>query len=118
MDRKLREAMLAYQLEENLKKDIPAIATKYNAKGYRDARVIKDSVYFVSDNRVAIDITIDEGHKYYFGSFKWFGNSKYRSGQLDTILNIPSGTVPSSGMLESLLDVSSLNALSSSISRL
>ena len=102
-------------LEENLKKDLPAIATKYNAKGYRDARVIKDSVYFVSDNRVAIDVTIDEGHKYYFGNFKWFGNSKYRSGQLDTILNIPAGTVYDQSKLEQKLfmnpngyDISSL----------
>ncbi|MDO9000475.1 outer membrane protein assembly factor BamA [Sediminibacterium sp.] len=102
-------------LEENIKKDIPAIATKYNAKGYRDARVVKDTVYFVSDNRVAIDITIDEGHKYYFGNFNWFGNSKYRSGQLDTILNIPAGTVYDQSKLEQKLfmnpngyDISSL----------
>lgn len=78
-------------LEDNLSKDLPAIAEKYNAKGYRDARVVKDSVYFVEPNRVAIDITIDEGHKYYFGKFNWFGNSKYRSGQLDTLLNIRPG---------------------------
>lgn len=102
-------------LEDNLKKDLPAIATKYNAKGYRDARVVKDTVYFVSDNRVAVDITIDEGHKYYFGNFKWFGNSKYRSGQLDTILNIPAGSVYDQSKLEQKLfmnpngyDISSL----------
>lgn len=102
-------------LEDNLKKDLPAIATKYNAKGYRDARVVKDTVYFVSDNRVAIDITIDEGHKYYFGKFTWFGNSKYRSGQLDTILNIPAGSVYDQSKLEQKLfmnpngyDISSL----------
>lgn len=102
-------------LEENLHKDLPAIAEKYNSKGYRDARVVKDSVYFVSDNRVAIDITIDEGHKYYFGNFKWYGNSKYRSGQLDTILNIHPGDVYDQSKLEQKLfmnptgyDISSL----------
>lgn len=102
-------------LEENLKKDLPAIAEKYNAKGYRDARVVKDSVYFVSNDRVAIDITVDEGHKYYFGNFKWFGNTKYRSGQLDTILNIRAGDVYDQSKLEQKLfmnpngyDVSSL----------
>ncbi len=102
-------------LEDNLKKDLPAIAAKYNSKGYRDARVVKDTVYFVSDNRVAIDVTIDEGHKYYFGKFTWFGNSKYRSGQLDTILNIPAGSVYDQSKLEQKLfmnpngyDISSL----------
>jgi len=102
-------------LEDNLKKDLPAIADKYNTRGYRDARVVKDSVYFVSDNRVAIDITVDEGHRYYFGNFKWYGNTKYRSGQLDTILNIHPGDVFDQSKLEqrlfmnpSGLDISSL----------
>lgn len=93
----------AKYLEENLKKDLPAIVDKYNAKGYRDAAVVKDSVYFVSKNRVAIDITIDEGHKYYFGKFNWFGNAKYRSGQLDTVLNIQPGDVYDQSKLEQKL---------------
>lgn len=92
-------------LEENLEKDLPAIVAKYNTKGYRDARIVKDSVYFVSKNRVAIDITIDEGHKYYFGKFHWFGNSKYRSGQLDTILNIQPGDVYDQSKLEAKLNM-------------
>jgi outer membrane protein insertion porin family len=102
-------------LEENLSKDLPAIAEKYNAKGYRDARVVKDTVYFVSPNRVKIEVTVDEGHKYYFGKFKWFGNSKYSSGFLDTILNIKAGDIYNQSKLEQKLfmnpnglDISSL----------
>ncbi len=102
-------------LEENLQKDLPSIVAKYNSKGYRDARIIKDTTYFVSPERVAIDVTIDEGHKYYFGKFNWFGNSKYRSGQLDTVLNIQPGDVYDQSKLEQKLfmnpngfDISSL----------
>ncbi|MDI1353947.1 MAG: outer membrane protein assembly factor BamA [bacterium] len=102
-------------LEENLQKDLPAIATKYSSKGYRDARVVKDSVHFVSPNRVAVDIYIEEGHKYFFGDFKWFGNTKYRGGQLDTILGIQAGEVYDQSKLEQKLymnpngfDISSL----------
>ena len=80
-------------LEENLKKDLPTIIEIYNSKGYRDARVLKDTAYFVNKKRVAIDVYLDEGHKFYFGDFKWFGNTKYRSGQLDTILSIKKGDV-------------------------
>ncbi|MBK9285399.1 MAG: outer membrane protein assembly factor BamA [Sphingobacteriaceae bacterium] len=105
----------AKYLEDNLEKDLPAIVEKYNAKGYRDARIAKDTVYFVSPNRVNIDITVDEGNKYYFGKFKWFGNSKYRSGQLDTILNIHPGDIYDQSKLEQKLfmnpngfDISSL----------
>lgn len=105
----------AKYLEDNLEKDLPAIVEKYNAKGYRDARVAKDTVYFVSPSRVNIDLTIEEGNKYYFGKFKWFGNSKYRSGQLDTILNIHPGDIYDQSKLEQKLlmnpngfDISSL----------
>lgn len=102
-------------LEENFKKDLPLIVEKYSSKGYRDARVVKDTVYFVSENRVAIDIKIDEGRKYYFGKFNWFGNTKYRNGQLDTILNINQGDIYDQSKLDQKLfmnpngfDISSL----------
>lgn len=102
-------------LEENLEKDLPGIVEKYNAKGFRDARITKDTVYFVSQDRVAIEITVEEGKKYYFGKFKWYGNTKYRNGQLDTILNIKPGTVYDKSKLEQKLfmnpngyDISSL----------
>lgn len=102
-------------LEENLEKDLPAIVERYNAKGFRDARIAKDTVYFISPDRVNIEITVEEGKKYYFGKFNWYGNTKYRSGQLDTIINIKPGTVYDKSKLEQKLfmnpngyDVSSL----------
>lgn len=102
-------------LEENLDKDLPAVIAKYNSKGYRDARVVRDTVTFVSRKRVKIDVYLEEGHKFYFGKFKWFGNTKYRSGQLDTILNIKAGDVFDQSHLEQKLfnnpngfDISSL----------
>ncbi len=90
-------------LEDNLQKDLPAILAKYNSKGYRDARIIRDTTYFVSRKRVNIDVFLEEGHKFYFGNFKWFGNTKYRSGQLDTILNIKAGEVFDQSHLEQKL---------------
>lgn len=102
-------------LEDNLEKDMPAIIAKYNSKGYRDARISKDTVYFVKKNRVNIDLTVEEGNKFYFGDIKWFGNAKYRSGQLDTILNIKKGEVFDQSYLDQKLfmnptgyDISSL----------
>ncbi len=92
-------------LEDNLEKDLPAVIEKYNSKGYRDASIIKDTVYFVSKNRVNVDVTIDEGHKYYFGNIKWFGNAKYRSGQLDTILNIKKGEIFDQSHLDQKLNM-------------
>lgn len=102
-------------LEDNLEKDLPTVTAKYNSRGYRDARIQKDTVYFVKKNRVNIDIYVSEGSKYYFGNIKWLGNSKYRSGQLDTILNIRKGDIFDQTLLEQKLfmnpngyDISSL----------
>ncbi len=102
-------------LEDNLEKDKPKMLDKYFTLGYRDAHIVKDSVYFVKPDRVKIDITIDEGHKYYFRNITWMGNAKYRSGQLDTILNIKKGDIFNQGILEQKLfmnpsgyDISSL----------
>lgn len=102
-------------LEENLEKDLPSALDKYMSRGYRDARIIKDTVYFVKKNRVNIDVYIEEGHKYYFGDIRWLGNAKYRSGQLDTILNIKKGETFNQSLLDQKLfmnpngyDISSL----------
>ncbi|MFL5754444.1 MAG: outer membrane protein assembly factor, partial [Bacteroidia bacterium] len=102
-------------LEENYESDKPKILEKYNALGYRDARIAKDTMYFVAPNRVKLEITVDEGHQYHFGNITWVGNTKYRSGQLDTILAIKKGDVFDQSVLDQKLfmnpngfDVSSL----------
>jgi outer membrane protein insertion porin family len=102
-------------LEENFEKDKPKMLEKYLTLGYRDARIAKDTTYFVSKNRVKIDITVEEGHKYFFRNINWIGNSKYRSGQLDTILGIKKGEVFNQTILDQKLymnpsgyDISSL----------
>lgn len=102
-------------LEDNYEKDKPKLIEKYLTLGYRDAHIAKDTVYFVKPNKVKIEITMDEGDKYYFRHITWAGNSKYRSGQLDTLLGIKKGDVFNQGVLDQKLynnpsgyDVSSL----------
>ena len=48
-------------LEDNLEKDIPKFLELYYTRGYRDAHVKRDTVYFVSKNRMRVDIEIEEG---------------------------------------------------------
>lgn len=102
-------------LEENLDKDKDNIVAKYNQLGYRDARVVKDSVWRVNKKRVSIKIWVDEGRKYYFNDINWVGNTIYRSGFLDTILGIKQGDVYDQAVLDQKLymnpsgrDISSL----------
>ena len=60
-------------------------------KGYRDAEIVKDTVFKTGPNTVGVNIKIYEGHKYYFGNIKWSGNAKYPSDILNKILKIKKG---------------------------
>ena len=87
----------------------------YNTKGYRDARIVFDTMYPVDKNNVTVDIKIDEGRKYYFRNIYFTGNTKYPDTLLNKILNIHRGEVYNTKTLDSKLysnpnegDVSSL----------
>ncbi len=90
-------------LEDNYEADKPKLLDKYLQLGYRDARIAKDTFFFVAPNRVRIEITMDEGNKYYFRNISWLGNSKFRSGQLDTLLGIKKGDIFNQSLLEQKL---------------
>mgnify|MGYP002625701507 FL=1 len=101
--------------EKNYEDDKKLIIDKYNAKGYRDARIVRDSVYRIDDRNVGIDLVIDEGNKYHYRSINWTGNTKYSSETLDNILGIKPGDVYNKELLdknltysETTLDISSL----------
>lgn len=87
-------------------RDKAGLIEKYNAIGMRDAKVVKDSIYDIDDKHIGIDIYIDQGEKYYFGDIVWIGNTKYRSGQLDTLLGIKKGDVYNKPLLEQRLYMS------------
>ncbi len=77
----------------NYKDDLVNIITKYNENGYRDAIIVKDSVYRFPDKTVGIDLYIKEGERYYFRDIKWVGNTKYTDDQLTRVLRIQKGDV-------------------------
>ena len=102
-------------LESNYKEDKQHIIEKYNSKGYRDAIIVRDSVYRIDDRNLGIDIVLDEGSKYHYRSINWTGNTKYSSETLNEILGIKPGDVYNKELLnanltysETTLDVSSL----------
>lgn len=88
------------------KRDKQNLLNAYQEEGFRDARIVSDSVYKLDDKFLGIDIHIDEGNKYYFRNITWVGNTKYRSGQLDTILGIKSGDVYNKALLDERLFMS------------
>ena len=79
--------------EKEYLNDKRAAISAFNEAGYRDARLVRDSIYYVAPNRIAIDLVFDEGDKYYFRDIKWTGNSVYSTDQLNAVLAINKGDV-------------------------
>ncbi|MFC2147734.1 outer membrane protein assembly factor [Bacteroidota bacterium] len=78
-------------IEADYQEDLAAMVDKYAEKGYRDARVITDSITIINDKKINIDIKVEEGNKYYFGEIDFVGNSVYTDAQLNKVLGIKKG---------------------------
>ncbi len=79
--------------KDEFKTDKNSLVTYYNSKGYRDARIISDSIYDAGANEINIDIKIEEGNKYYFGDIKWSGNFVRSDELLDKVLGVKKGDI-------------------------
>lgn len=80
-------------VEDLYKEDKKNFINKYHEYGYRDAEIVKDSVYRHDEKTVNIDIVVNEGPKYYIRSINWVGNTQYNSLDLDRTLNMKPGDV-------------------------
>ncbi|MBQ2393344.1 MAG: outer membrane protein assembly factor BamA, partial [Alistipes sp.] len=78
-------------LAENLEEDKELLIDFYNSKGYRNATVLRDSIYEVEPNRLAIDIDLSEGNKYYIRNVSWVGNSIYPTERLQEMFAVQKG---------------------------
>ncbi len=83
--------------------DKALLIEKYNKLGYRDAKIIADSVYRKKDKTMAIDIRVDEGNKYYFRNINWVGNTVYSDIDLGNILQLRKGDPYNKELLETNL---------------
>jgi outer membrane protein insertion porin family len=88
-------------IKEKYKSDLEKVITKYKEKGYRDARILSDSVsYSKEKNALAIKINIEEGNKYYFGEIKFLGNTVYSDQTLSRLLGVQKGETYNGVLLE------------------
>ncbi len=102
-------------IPELYREDKKALIASFNEQGYRNAKVLRDSVYRRPDGTVAIDLHLYEGFKFYYRSVSWVGNTKYTSTTLSEVLGIEPGEIYDKKKFESKLfmnpnggDVSSL----------
>ncbi len=89
--------------EADYKEDKLHIIDKYNDKGFRDAEIVFDTIYSVSQSEKDIKIKINEGKLYYIRNITWIGNTKYRSTFLDSVLSIKRGEIYNQSNIEAKL---------------
>ena len=80
-------------VESDYRNDLNLILEKYNDKGFRDARVVADSVVPYNEGSVDVHITVDEGQKYFIKDITWVGNTIYPTEVLDDYLGMKPGDV-------------------------
>ena len=78
-------------IPEDFQEDLSSVIEKYKERGYRDARIISDSIYDENKNEISIEISLTEGEKYSFGKIEYLGNTIYTDQQLNQILKIKEG---------------------------
>ena len=103
-DKKLRKAMddthryrwwnifgTSKLLKEKLESDKRLIIEAYNEAGYRDMRIQSDTFYRTPEEKLVLEFQIDEGRPYHYKSVSFYGNSKYSTEILQSILKIETG---------------------------
>lgn len=78
---------------EKYKEDKEKILSRYAEYGYRDARIVADSVVPYNDKSVDIYLDIEEGNQYHLRNIRWVGNSVYSTAYLDYLLRLKNGDV-------------------------
>ena len=113
-DRKLRKKMRNTKrkgtlfrktkfVEDDYEEDKKSIIAFYNNNGYKNARIVSDSVYREKDGDIIAEIVIEEGNPFFYRTLSWKGNSLYTDEQLNNVLGIGKGDVYNPELLENRL---------------
>jgi outer membrane protein insertion porin family len=101
--KKLRIFKASKLLSEAYKTDKEAIIAKYNEKGYRDAKIVSDSIGVDPEGNLLINITVNEGNLYYIGDISFIGNTKYSNQELSNIVGINKGEIYNENTIQTRL---------------
>jgi outer membrane protein insertion porin family len=96
-------------IKDQYEEDKEAIINYYNTIGFRDARIVNETISRNEDDELIVELDIFEGNQYYFRDITWKGNSIYESEDLDRILGIEAGDVYNQELLDTRLNFSQDN---------
>ncbi|PHS67692.1 MAG: outer membrane protein assembly factor BamA [Flavobacterium sp.] len=90
--------------ESTFSEDKEALLNKYRSSGYRDARIISDTIINENEKNIVLKLKIEEGKKYYFGKINFIGNSVYKNSQLRRVLGIAEGNTYNGVLLQERIE--------------
>ncbi|MFN7119727.1 MAG: outer membrane protein assembly factor BamA [Saprospiraceae bacterium] len=93
-------------IKKEFENDKKELIKYYNKNGYRDARVLGDTTWRTEEGDLVLQITLEEGNRYYFRNIEWKGNSIYTSESLSNVLGINKGDVYNQELLQTRLSFS------------
>ena len=79
----------------NFKEDRTKLVEFYSKRGYRDFKIVNDSITFAKDknDRILLHIRVSEGHQYFYRNISWIGNTKYTTQDLQRKLGFNKGDI-------------------------
>ncbi len=87
--------------EEKFHEDREKVLDFYRANGFRNAEILRDSIYYSeAKSDMFIDLWVEEGLKYHVGKITWEGNTLFPSWLLGSRLGFGKGDVFSSKKLQ------------------
>ena len=78
-------------IEDDFRADLVSVVDYYKENGYRDARIISDSISYLDEKTISLDIKVEEGEQYTFGKITFVGNTIYSDQQLSNLLGLKEG---------------------------
>lgn len=80
-------------IEEKYQEDKQNLISYYNSLGYRDAKILSDSVWRNKRNNYEINVKLNEGKQYYIGDVTFTGNTVYSTDYLQRLLGYKKGDI-------------------------
>ena len=93
-------------IKKDYEGDKEQVIEHYNTLGYRDARILYDSLWRNEEGGLMLKLKIEEGNQYYFRNITWKGNSIYTTPTLADVLGIEKGEIYNQELLDTRLSFS------------
>jgi len=90
--------------DNTFEEDKEALLKKYTSSGYRDARILSDTLIVKDEKNIILRLNIEEGKKYYFGDIRFIGNSVYTNSQLRRVLGLNEGNTYNGVLLQERIE--------------